>query len=46
MIVHVSEFVVGVWDGLDEREIYRPKMLSQSAPAKDDPPARDSLHKI
>ncbi len=26
----VSEFVVGVWDGLDECEISLPEMLSQS----------------
>ncbi len=28
----VSKFVVGVWDGLDECEISRPKILSQSTP--------------
>ncbi len=33
MVVHVSEFVVGVWDGLDECEISQPEILSQSAPA-------------
>ncbi len=27
-----SKFVVGVWDGLDECEISRPEILSQSAP--------------
>ncbi len=27
----VSEFVVGVWDGLDECEISLPEILSQSA---------------
>ncbi len=30
LIVHVSELVVGVWDGLDECEI---EMLSQSTPS-------------
>ncbi len=30
-VVHVSEFVVDVWDGLDECEISRPEILSQSA---------------
>ncbi len=29
----VSEFVVGVWDGLDECEISLPEILSQSCPA-------------
>ncbi len=29
----VSEFVVGVWDGLDACKISRPEILSQSAPA-------------
>ncbi len=28
----VSKFVVGVWDGLDECEISRPEIMSQSAP--------------
>ncbi len=28
----VSEFVVGVWDGLDECEISLPEILSQSCP--------------
>ncbi len=28
----VSNFVVGVWDGLDACEISRPEILSQSAP--------------
>ncbi len=28
----VSEFVVGVWDGLDECQISLPEMLSQSCP--------------
>ncbi len=28
----VSNFVVGLWDGLDECEISRPEILSQSAP--------------
>ncbi len=28
----VSNFVVGVWDGLDECEISRPEISSQSAP--------------
>ncbi len=28
----VSKFVVGVWDGLDESEISRPEILSQSVP--------------
>lgn len=32
-VVRVSEFVVSVWDGLDECEISRPKILFQSAPA-------------
>ncbi len=31
----VSKFVVGVWDGLDEIEISRPEILSQSAPDLD-----------
>ncbi len=35
-VVHVSECVVGVWDGLDECEISRPEILSQSAPAYND----------
>ncbi len=30
-VVHVSEFVVGVWDG-DECEISRPEIVPQSAP--------------
>ncbi len=29
----VSNLVVGLWDGLDECEISRPGILSQSAPA-------------
>ncbi len=28
----LSEFVVGVWDGLDECEISLPEILSQSCP--------------
>ncbi len=32
----VSKCVVGVWDGLDECEISRPEILSQSAPGRDD----------
>ncbi len=28
----ISEFVVGVWDGLDESKISRPEILSQSTP--------------
>ncbi len=31
-VVHVSEFDVDVWDGLDECEISRPEILSQFAP--------------
>ncbi len=31
-VVHVSEFVVGVWDGLDECQISLPEILSQSCP--------------
>ncbi len=28
-VVHVSEFVMGVWDGLKQCEISRPEILSQ-----------------
>ncbi len=31
-VVCISEFVVGVWDGLDESKISRPEILSQSTP--------------
>ncbi len=29
-VVRVSEIAVGVWDGLDDCEISRPEILSQS----------------
>ncbi len=32
ILLFVSKFVVGVWDGLDESEISRPEILFQSAP--------------